>query len=48
MFPVGDPRIREGGFKYEEKYREQDGDKDDLCPESLIDKEKCQDDADDV
>ena len=41
-------RIREGGFKYEEKYREQDGDKDDLCPESLIDKEKRQDDADDV
>ena len=39
-------RIREGGFKYEEKYREQDGDKDDLCPESLIDKEKRQDDAD--
>ena len=38
----------EGGFKYEEKYREQDGDKDDLCPESLIDKEKRQDDADDV
>ena len=41
-------RIREGGFKYEEKYREQDGDEDDLCPEGLIDKEKRQDDADDV
>ena len=41
-------RIREGGFKYEEKYREQDGDKDDLCPEGLIHEEECQDDADDV
>ena len=33
-------RIREGGFKYEEKYREQDGDKDDLCPKGLIYKEE--------
>ena len=41
-------RIREGGFKYEEKYREQDGDEDDLCPEGLIHEEECQDDADDV
>ena len=36
------------GSRTKEKRRQQDGDKDDLCPEGLIHEEECQDDADDV
>ncbi len=41
-------RIREQELEHEEERRQQDGDKDDLCPEGLINKEKRQDDADDI
>ena len=41
-------RTREQKLEHEEKRRQQDGDKDDLCPEGLIHEEECQDDADDV
>lgn len=41
-------RIWEQDLEHKEKRRQQDGDKDDLCPEGLIHEEECQDDADDV
>ena len=44
----GRTRIWEQDLEHKEKRRQQDGDKDDLCPEGLIHEEECQDDADDV